>query len=434
MVRLAVTSIVLLAVLAQAGPVRPAPESPAPPAFEALAGSGAAPAPAPFRLPASNRADAERLPVEGGSTLEIGARGELTLGEFRADATPEGSQEILDRLYLLAEEQRDEEELTMPSLRAVVLRADAATPWRFVRAAMCLPVNPSVRIFRVYWAARVGDEEVGLPVFANRDHGLARTKTPFLPPIRVPVTLSRTAGGDHTEVALLGEVLGRDEAGLDAFAARLRGLVDRVPDLIVKIEAGEDVPFEHVVRALDPLPSPGYSCLGYFTDFTDGMRGLLGGAEGSPGGTPEELEARFVPEEEDRPRVRELLLAPELFGLQIDELAAKIRPSRPLALALGRAWLTEGGIEACRRAVALGALVVEGEPGARYDATWWGGEELILRGILGCARAAERPAEAERALERIRALEDLGLLDRSPRKAEILDLRREAKALAGAPR
>jgi hypothetical protein len=141
----------------------------------------------------------------------------------------------------------------------------------------------------------------------------------------------------------------------------------------------------------------------------------------------------------DRRRVEARRARRELASARAEAVPSAARPAavaeaqrKVLAavVALGKAWVEEGDAEACVRAITLGALVVEGDPEMRYDAAWWEGEVLVLRGILGYAQAAERPGDAKVALDIIRALADLGLLDRSPLRAEFLRLESEAQALA----
>ena len=109
--------------------------------------------------------------------------------------------------------------------------------------------------------------------------------------------------------------------------------------------------------------------------------------------------------------------------------ARKIRRSRPLALGLGRAYVRRGEKEDHLRAVTLGALVRAADPKDRYTSGWWEGELLILRGILGYADSAQDARGARMAVARCRDYEYLGILERSPCRAEIIRLRERAEKL-----
>jgi len=145
-----------------------------------------------------------------------------------------------------------------PSIFSFLARLDGTTPWRVVRDAMRLAVDSEIRIYRVHWAALLSETEVGLPLLFPKDRGLARTKIRVLERPRIEVSL--TLVGKRTAVRFLDEELGEDEAGLAKLAVRLAALLEDLSGkgsmLAVSLDPEPEVPFEHVVGALDLVPNP----------------------------------------------------------------------------------------------------------------------------------------------------------------------------------
>ena len=138
----------------------------------------------------------------------------------------------------------------------------------------------------------------------------------------------------------------------------------------------------------------------------------------------------MMPTKEDLPRVRELLKQQEHTWTSLAELLSKTRLSPALALGLGRAYVESGTPDDRLRALSLGALITAADQTVRYGTDWWNGELLILCAILEYAKSSESAKACDLGLNRCRDHAALGLLDRSPLRAEIIRLRSELEELA----
>ena len=330
----------------------------------------------------------------------------------------DGEKPLLHRLMIFAEKKRDLGHPMQPSMQGILFRVDARAPWRAVLAALELPDDPDVRIHRLYWAARYGKTEVGLPVTGAKDRGLARTKMKLVNRLRRHVVLTRSKS---TSIRYQDRELGEGEAAFAALGGYLPARDEAVRKHAVLIHVDGDVPFQDVMRVVEFLPKPyveHFAARRYWQ--VDGLLRADGNAP--PKGTVEDLEARFAPKKEDRDRVRELLGQMEVGASTVNELRKKILPSSSVALGLGIAYADRGGAGDFLRAVTLSRFVVESGAVPRYGALWWDAECLLLRAMLGYGRAKQDRWSLEMARDVAQGYSVLGLLERSPVRAEILRL------------
>ncbi|MHC4469799.1 MAG: hypothetical protein ACYS99_02450, partial [Planctomycetota bacterium] len=120
-----------------------------------------------------------------------------------------------------------------------------------------------------------------------------------------------------------------------------------------------------------------------------------------------------------------LVMVDDALPVRIEELLEHRAWVRALARSLVRDESTALDLELSLAGIANGA-----EPRRRYSRAWWFGEVLILRAYLGYAEVKESLRVAKDALARMGAHADFGILERSPYRKELEELRARAEHLA----
>jgi hypothetical protein len=243
--------------------------------------------------------------------------------------------------------------------------------------------------------------------------------------------------------------------------------------LLVRLQAGDDVPWEDVVRVSDTLVSAGVSMSGrslmpsydepaietFFTElrkstvaeaekaardkWADGVTGFEGALFAemtglSPDGyahlteevgtaaSLQAFERLAIKNPRDRDRVRELLETQDSTRSGIRELTMKIEPSRPLLIALARLYMANGELEYDLRALTL-LLLVSRDPADCYLERWWQAQLLIFSLYDQIFRDFKTDAARENILAVVSDWQDMGVLERSPCREAILKLEKASK-------
>lgn len=163
-------------------------------------------------------------------------------------------------LARLADGSRLETHPRRPSLQTVLITASQEVRWRDVHWVLQVCADHTVRINRIYFAARSTDgQKVAVPAFLPMDRGLEPSlflEGPETP--KVIVELQRRRAEQTTRVQLLDQVLGAGAAGYADLELKAGRLHEMEPKLPVLLHAWVWVPAGEVVMTLDLLRRVGY--------------------------------------------------------------------------------------------------------------------------------------------------------------------------------
>jgi biopolymer transport protein ExbD len=380
------------------------------------------------------------------------------------------SDRLKEMLFESADKKRDLDHPAQPSELGVVIRADPRAPWKSVLEVFRSCGDPAVRIYRIHCAVRTGESgpEGLVETFLAKDRGLAKTRMKLAQPAKITVRMGDALPGGRTSVKVLDVPFTLDGAGKLGVRKLIDEIHSRDDSLPGEIIASDGVPWEDVVWMYDTLVSAGVTMFGSYllpshdspqlaafsaalrasnaaqaeeavrekmgsgapnltgalfddkTGLTDAAYAYLTGKVGAAAALTL-LEPILVNKPENRERVRALLETQEHTRSELEELVTKIEPSWPLLVAAARLSAAGGGQQDDLRALTLLHLA-SCDPEDRYGERWWNTQVLVLRLYDQFYRDFKVEQARVNLVNLVKNWRDLGVLERSPVKDEILKL------------